>query len=304
MKTAFILTLFISFGALASTVSLTVQQYDSLRNRVAILVHNDANIPMGTNIRVHSRSGTCVVKVLERVNSQIIGGTQNCPIGTLNSGMKLSFSFQQPQSTEDWIREPAYTGTSNYEDDSSSDTLALIRDRISVYMGLSTASNIEGKVYSDGRLKNLEGDSAFSLGINGNIYKLSPKIGFTLGLGYESTRTFERGTKTQNGGTVTEGFGHNPRLSMWTITSQIEGKPIEKLNVFGGLNFAIPNFSNSPIWSMSGDLGFQAGAAYEVYPNVDLEALVEITNLNLKNEAGETTDVSLNGLELRARYRF
>ncbi|NQZ19747.1 MAG: hypothetical protein HRT44_10890 [Bdellovibrionales bacterium] len=78
---------------------------------------------------------------------------------------------------------------------------------------------------------------------------------------------------------------------------------MDKLVGFGGFNVSIPLLSNSP-FSMDGDIGFQAGANYQILPHVAIEGLIKISNMNLQNNIGETTDVSLAGLELRGRYNF
>ena len=57
-------------------------------------------------------------------------------------------------------------------------------------------------------------------------------------------------------------------------------------------------------WSIRRDIGFQGGANYQLYPQIALEGLIKISNMNLRNEIGETTDVSLAGLEVRGRYSF
>ena len=42
------------------------------------------------------------------------------------------------------------------------------------------------------------------------------------------------------------------------------------MNGFAGINISIPSVSNSP-FSMSGDIGFQGGANFQVLPNIDVK---------------------------------
>ncbi len=98
-------------------------------------------------------------------------------------------------------------------------------------------------------------------------------------------------------------MGYSPRLSIWSLAVQGEARVMDDLTGFAGLNLSIPSLRNSP-FRVGSDIGFQAGANYQLFPQVALEGLIKITNMNLKNDIGEETDVSLAGLEVRGRYSF
>lgn len=290
-----IITVFLlifSSSSFAEDIALTVEQYDMLRNRAEISLLDSTQVPIGTVLRIHSKTGTCQVRITERVNNSLIGITEGCEAGIINPGMKLAYS-----PTPEWSAPIV-----SYE--APTQSTWDLKDRISLYIGHNLSRQLEGKVIANGSVKNLEGDTALSMGLNGRVYDFSPRVSLGVGLGYETPRTFDRATFSNNGVETKSGtIGYSPRLSIWSLSAQAEVNIIERLIGFGGMNISIPQLSNSP-FDMTGDLGFQAGANYEVYPQVGIEALIKIQNMNLKNNIGETTDVSLAGLEVRGRYRF
>ena len=171
-------------------------------------------------------------------------------------------------------------------------------------MGYNFSDDLEGKVNADGSYKDLSGDMAFALGVQGRVYDFTPRVSLAVGLGYEFARSFDQATVILNNAeVVAQPPTGNPSVSFWSLYTQAQAQLLDKLTAFGGINFSLPSVSNVP-WSLSGDLGFQAGAAYEVYKQIQVEGLVKITNLNLRNQLGDTTDVSLAGIELRGRYTF
>ena len=291
----------------AEQISLTIEDYDFGRQRASILVMDQTEVPLGTVLRVHSKTGTCNVKLTEKVNDHLIGITRGCGPGVIKPGMKLAYStpnsWEAPveRAPAQEFRDDTSTVSTNYN---SPDIIAEILDRTTVFIGHNFASELEGNVYSDGSVKDLDGDTALSIGIKGRVYDFTDKVSLSTELGYETPRTFDQATYTNNQGTTVLGTnGFSPRLSMWSLAIMGELKAMEKMNAFAGINFSIPSLSNSP-FSMSGDLGFQGGANYQLLPNIALEGLIKITNMNLKNNIGQTTDVSLAGLELRGRYSF
>ena len=288
--------LIFSSNVLAEDIALTIEQYDSFRKTVSIGLLDSSQVPLGTKLRIHTKTGTCLVKITERVNDSLIGATEGCETGILNPGMKLAYS---PDTNWD-SSTPEISTTTN----EPSEFFATLQERVSVYVGHNFSRQLEGKVIADGSVKDLEGDTAFSLGANARVYDFNDRVSLGIGLGYETARTLDRETVTFNGTENTVGtIGYSPRLALWTLSAQAEAQVIDKLIGFGGLNYSIPLLSNSP-FSMNGDLGFQAGANYQIFPQIALEGLIKISNMNLKNNIGETTDVSLAGLELRGRYSF
>ncbi|MCB0378703.1 MAG: hypothetical protein KDD33_09440 [Bdellovibrionales bacterium] len=290
------IALVLSSSALAKDIALTVGEVDTTRHRATIKLFDSRQVPLGTVIRMHSKTGTCEVKITERVNNELIGQTdQNCDPTAIHSGMQLSFS-NEPE--DNWLP----TARTEYTDESPSDWQAIIKDRLSIYLGYNLSNQLEGKVYADGSVKNLEGDSAFTLGVNGRVYDFNPMFSIGAGIGYETPRAFDRATFVSNGGERVYGFPA-AKLSLWNLLAQLEARPLDKLVAFGGLNYSLPTLRDTPR-RVTGDIGFHIGANYEVYPQIAVEGLIKITNMNLKNEIGETTDVSLAGLELRGRYSF
>lgn len=297
-----LIVLFVSTLANAKDISLTVEEYDGSRSRASLLVVDSSYVPLDTIIRVHSKTGTCEVTITEKVNDHLIGITKGCEAGVITPGMKLAYST--PNSWEQPVRsqasEPAEVSTS-YE---SNGTFRDILDRTTVYLGHNFSGELEGNVISDGSMKNLDGDTAFTLGIKGRVYDFTDRLSLSAELGYETPRTLDQVTTTTAGVESVGGtMGFSPRLSLWSIAVLGEAKLMERLIGFAGLNVAIPSVSNAP-FSMSGSLGFQGGANYQLFPQIALEGLIKITNMNLKNNLGQTTDVSLAGLELRGRYSF
>lgn len=295
-----LLLIFSTATALADDIALTVEEYDLVRQRASILVLDQTQVPMDTVLRVHSKTGTCEVRIVEKVNDHLIGKTSGCETGVITPGMKLAYS-PNPSWDQPTPYEPVAQETTHYN---SPDLMDEILDRTTIFIGHNFASELEGNVYADGRVKNLDGDTALSFGIKGRVYDFNERLSLTTELGYESPRTFDRATYSGPTGTTVQGTqGFSPRLTIWSLAVMGEARLIERLNAFGGINFSIPNLSNSP-FSIGGDIGFQGGANYELFPQVALEGLIKITNMNLSNDRGETTDVSLAGLELRGRYSF
>lgn len=285
----------------AEDISLTVEEYDTFRNRASILVVDSSQVPLGTTLRVHSKTGTCEVTITEKVNDHLIGQTTGCEMGVITPGMKLAYS--QPNSWEAPVtRTPSSEISTSYN---SPNLMDEILDRTTVFIGHNFSSQLEGNVYSDGSMKDLDGDTAFSFGIKGRVYDFTQRISLGVELGYETPRTLDQATFTSGtGAEVTAGtLGQSPRLSLWSLAILGDVKLMERLNGFAGVNFSIPSVRNS-LFSLSGDIGFQGGANYQLYPQIALEGLIKITNMNLRNENGATTDVSLAGLELRGRYSF
>ena len=288
-----------SLNLFAEDISLTIEEHDTDRNRASILVLDSSQVPLGTIFRVHSKTGTCEITITERVNDHIIGKTAGCEQGVITPGMKLAYS--QPNSWEEPARTPSSEVATSYD---SSDLMDEILDRTTVFIGHNFSSQLEGNVYADGNLRNLDGDTAFSFGIKGRIYDFTDRLSLSAELGYETPRTLDQVTSVQNGSkTVVGTQGYSPRLSLWSLSVLGEAQLLERLNAFAGLNYSIPSLSNSP-FRIGGDIGFQAGTNYQLYPQIAIEGLIKITNMNFKNDIGQTTDVSLAGLELRGRYSF
>lgn len=296
-----VLLLFVSQMAQAEQIALTIEEYDYGRQTASILVMDTSQVPLGTVLRVHSKTGTCNVKITEKVNDHLIGSTRGCSAGVITAGMKLAYTPTQTwEAPKQQYREPTQISTS-YD---SPDLIDEIMKRTSFFIGHNFASELEGNVVADGSVKDLDGDTALSMGIKGRLYDFTDRLSFAAELGYESPRTFDQETRTQNGGTTVSGTqGYSPRLSIWSLAFLGEAKVMDRMNAFAGLNVSIPSLSNSP-FSMTGGIGFQGGANYQLLPNIALEGLIKITNMDLENNIGQTTDVSLAGLEIRGRYNF
>ncbi len=298
-KNLVLFSLLFGFFAHAEDIALTIEEYDFARKRASILVLDSSQVPLDTIVRVHSKTGTCEVTIVEKVNDHLIGKTKGCDAGVISPGMKLAYST--PASWEQPIRTPASEVKTTYN---SPGLMSEILDRTTLYIGHNFSGELEGNVMADGSVKNLDGDTAFSLGLKGRIYDFTDRLFFAVELGYETPRTLDQVTTVTNGAESTGGtMGYSPRLSLWTLAFLGEARLVDKINGFAGLNISIPSLSNSP-FGIRSDIGFQGGANYQLLPNIALEGLVKITNMNLKNNIGETTDVSLAGLELRGRYNF
>ncbi len=291
----------LSFG---EDISLTIEEYDVIRQKASILVLDSSQVPLNTVLRVHSKTGTCEVKITEKVNDHLIGETRGCNESTITPGMKLAYSpvqvWEQPSTPT--YREPAEISTTY----NSNDTMREILDRTTFYMGHNFASKLEGNVGAPGNasISDLEGDTALSLGIKGRFYDINPRISLAAEIGYESPRTLDRATYTTAGSTTEQGtVGFSPRLVLWHVAVLGQFAVMDRMNAFGGINISLPSVDHAP-FSMSGDLGFQGGANYRIIPNVAIEGLVKIMNMDLRNNLGQTNNVSLAGVELRGRYFF
>ena len=299
------LVILFSFNlALAEDIALTVEEYDLPRQRASLLVLDQSQVPLNTVIRVHSKTGTCEVRIIEKVNDHLIGATTGCEAGVINPGMKLAYSptttWEQPVAYKPVPYEPNQT-TTNYD---APDMMDEILDRTTLFIGHNFSSELEGNVYANGSVKDLDGDTAFSMGIKARVYDFTDRVSLSTELGYETPRTFDQATFTTGNATVVQGTqGYSPRLTLWSLAAQGEFKLMDRLNAFGGLNLSIPTLRNSP-FSMGSAIGFQGGANYQLLPQIALEGLIKITNMDLSNDMGETTDVSLAGLEIRGRYSF
>ncbi len=284
-------------------ISLTIEEYDVIRKKASILVLDQSQVPLGTVIRVHSKTGTCEVKITEKVSDHLIGSTRGCTESTLTPGMKLAYTPTQTWEAPTTYREPASTTSMDYRGD---DALDEILDRTTFYIGHNFASELEGNVgtSSNAAISDLEGDTALSLGIKGRIYDFTDRFSFAAELGYESPRTMDQAVYTTNAGTNEQGtVGFSPRLVLWHVAALGQFAVMEKMNAFGGINIALPSVENAP-FSLSGNLGFQGGANYRIIPNVAIEGLVKIINMDLRNNLGQENNVSLSGVELRGRYFF
>lgn len=299
-----ILSLLIGYSAFAQDHFLRVTDYDPVNHRATLIMLDQSGLTAGTSLRIHTKMGTCLIKIKDVINESLVTETNDCSSAIMKTGMRLSYNMD---SLNDWPEDDTPLVSDNRSRisfDGDNSFMNLIRNRLSVHLGYNFASNAEGKAYADGRMKDLEGDSTLAFGVLGRIYNFNPFIGLTLGLGHDFARNFDRATVIQNNAEVVQSFnGSDPRISIWNLSVQVEAEIIPKLNAFGGLNYSLPSIQNSP-WGISGDIGFQAGAGYEVYPQVDVEGLIRMTNMNLKNDIGETTDISLTGLEVRGRYTF
>lgn len=300
-KLVILFSLIFTTMAQANEIALTIEEYDSDRNRASILVLDSSQVPLQTTIRIHSKTGTCELTITERVNDHLIGATEGCENGVITPGMKLAYS--NPNSWENAPRVPAEESTSIAQYDTS-EIFQKILDRTTVFVGHNFSGELEGNLIADGSVKNLDGDTAFSMGVKGRIYDFTHRLSLAAELGYETPRTLDQATFTVNGvETVAGTMGYSPRLSIWSLAVLGEAKLMDRMTGFAGINISLPSLSNSP-FSIGSDIGFQGGANYQILPQVAIEGLVKITNMNLKNNLGETTDVSLAGLEIRGRYSF
>lgn len=299
---AYLIALFsilFSVQLFAEDISLTIEEFDTGRNRASLLVIDSSQVPLGTTLRVHSKTGTCEITITERVNDHLIGKTSECEPGIITPGMKLAYS--QPNSWEAPSRSPASEVSTNY---SSPDLMNEVLERTTIYIGHNFSGQLEGNVYADGSMKNLDGDTAFSIGLKGRVYDFTQRISLGVEFGYETPRTLDQATYTSGGAkTISGTMGHSPRLALWSLAVLGDVQLLDRLNGFAGINLSLPSLRNS-LFDIGGDIGFQGGASYQLYQQVALEGLIKISNMNLKNNIGETTDVSLAGLEIRGRYSF
>jgi hypothetical protein len=297
-----IITLFFIVPAQAEDIALTIEEIDNTRNRLSLLVLDASQVPLQTVIRVHSKTGSCEVTIVEKVNDHLVASTNGCAPGVLKPGMKLAYS--SPNSWEQPTRNVASDNSRVSTQYNAPDLISEILDRTTVFIGHNFAGELEGNVYADGSLKNLDGDTAFSLGVKGRVYDFTDRLSLAVELGYETPRTLDQATFVNgNAQTVAGTIGFSPRLSLWSLAVQGEAKVMERMTGFLGFNVSLPSLSNSP-FAISSGLGFQGGANYQILPQIAVEGLIKITNMNLENQFGQTTDVSLAGLELRGRYSF
>lgn len=285
----------------AEDIALTVEDFDIVRNRTSLLVLDSSQVPLGTSLRVHGKTGTCVITITEKVNDHLVASTEGCDQGTIRPGMKLAYTTQN-----NWEAPKREVAAESVETRyNAPDIFSEILARTTVYIGHNFSGELEGNVRSDGSIKNLDGDTAFSFGLKGRLYDFTPRLSFATEIGYETPRTLDQATftNTNNQETIAGTMGYSPRLSLWSIAFLGEARVMDRLNGFAGINISIPSLRNSP-FSIRSDLGFQGGANYQLYPQIAIEGLIKVSNMNLKNDIGETTDVSLAGLEIRGRYSF
>jgi len=324
--------LFLGSFSQASQTLLTVTNYDSARQRATIQVSNDQTVVRGTKIRINTNSGSCIVEVTDQANDLLVTKAPNCSESVLRKGLQVAYGVpittntaSAPQEAEDVSkRRPAWENDSpaqNWPSEGKFTSgrvataagwgmLAPLKDRISVYLGHNFSNDLEGKVTPSGEVKDLGGQTAFTLGVFGRVYNFSPKVGLSVGIGHDFMRTFDQATLISNNSEVR---APNPagdtRISLWSLYTQAEVEVYDKIMVFGGINISIPRENDTPL-KFSSDLGFQVGAAYEVFSQFMVEGLIKISNLNVENTslpenpAIEKTDVSLAGIELRGRYTF
>ncbi len=296
----FIATLSLIQAAISNDISLTVDQYDDIRQRAFINVLDTTQVPMGTKFRVHGKTGTCEIRVIERINNHLVGETTGCGGGVLNPGMNLAYSEPNPWDRPTFEPAPYQTATEY----SSPGLMAEILDRTSVFVGHNFSRQMEGNVYSDGSVRDLRGGTALSLGVKGRVYDFTDRINLAVELGYESPRTLDTETVNNNGTLIDQGtLGYSPRLSLWSLAVQGEARIMDGMNGFLGANLSFPTLRNSP-FSIGSGIGFQGGANYQIWESIAIEGLVKISNMNFRNDLNQDINVSLAGFELRGRYSF
>lgn len=311
---------------------LTVSNYDSIRQRATIKVSDTASgletdgrsVSLGSRLRVNTSSGQCIIEIAERVNSLLVAKTPECTDQILRTGLQLTYTpsnpgdsqfesedvanrkpaWQQDTPQEDWPSEGRFSSNGRVATAAGWGPFAPLKDRISVYLGHNFSNDLEGKVTSAGDVKDLGGQTAFTLGLQGRVYNFSPRLGLSVGVGHEFMRTFNEATVLTNNQEARGPVPFNDiKLSLWSLYTQVEVQVIPKLLAFGGINIAVPS-ANQETLSFGSDLGFQVGAAYELASQIMVEGLVKITNLNARLLAATPTDVSLAGIEVRGRYTF
>ena len=193
-----ILSLLIGYSALAQDHFLRVTDYDPARHRATLIMLDQSGLSAGTSLRVHTKMGTCIIKIKDVINESLITETNDCNTTIMKTGMRLSYTMD---NFNDWPADDTPIVSDNrsrFSFDGDNSFMNLIRNRLSVHLGYNFASNAEGKVYADGSVKDLEGDSTLSFGVLGKIYNFNPFIGLTLGIGHDFARNFDRATVIQN----------------------------------------------------------------------------------------------------------
>ena len=185
--------------------------------------------------------------------------------------------------------------------DRISDFMEMLLDRTSFFVGHNLSNRLEGLYYADGSVKNINTNTAFSIGIRERIYDFNENISIFTEIGHNTSRNLNPTSFKGSDNGVSNIF--SPRFSFFNLVSLVEFKTFENMNSFVGLNFNFPIVSNSP-FKLRGDFGFQGGAGYNIFRRMWLEGLIKINNMNLYNNMGEKRDVSLAGVELRGRYTF
>ena len=174
-------------------------------------------------------------------------------------------------------------------------------NRTSFFIGHNLSNRLEGLFYSDGSVKNVGTNTAFSMGIKGRVIDFPENIRLAMEIEYNTSRSLNPTAFAEGENGSSRIF--SPRLSFFSMVSLMEFKISQDMDSFVGLNFNFPITSNSP-FKLVGDLGFQIGASHNVYKHIWLEGLIKVNNMDLYNNRGEKRDVSLAGLELRGRYSF
>ena len=299
--------MFFSFPYWTWAVTLSVEDYDEIRQRVSLLNLDSEKIPLESTFQIHGKTETCKITIIEQVNQRLIGETLNCHNGTITQGTELAYyqtnQWKEAQSAQKESL-PADTSSSRMTiQGESSDLLEEILSRTSVFIGHNLSNRLEGYIYNDGSLRNIHANTAFSFGARGKLYTFQNDIHIAMELGYESSRSLNPTAFKDANGAFSNSNIFAPRFSIFNLAALGEFQISEDLNSFAGLNFNLPIVSQSP-FDLDGDFGFQGGIGYRILSPIWVEGLIKVNNMNLQNNMGETANVSLAGFEFRGRYSF
>ena len=298
--------LIFSFPCWTLAVTLSVEDYDEIRQRVSLMNLDSERIPLESTFQIHGKTETCKITIIEQVNQRLIGETLNCDNGTITQGTELAYSQtnQWEQSQYPQKEGPIADSSSRITiQDENSDLLDEILSRTSFFIGHNLSNRLEGHIYNDGSLRNIHANTAFSFGARGRLYTFQNDIHIAMEIGYESSRSLNPTPFKDANGAFSETNIFAPRFSVFNLAALGEFQVSENLSSFAGINYNFPIVSQSP-FDLNGDFGFQGGIGYRILSPIWVEGLIKVNNMNLENNMGETTNVSLAGFEFRGRYSF
>lgn len=140
----------------------------------------------------------------------------------------------------------------------------------------------------------LDTEKSLILGAQYEFAQFYPGVSWQVGGMYEFKKEIDK----------TDGI----KYQLWTAVAEVVGQLTDKVKVFGGVNYNRPSLSNLPGFKLKGDIGYQAGASYEINKNFAMDVRYRIVNMKLTgtNEFGEgvSEKTKSEGLLFSGRYMF
>lgn len=229
----------------------------------------------------------------------------------------LAGSSAMAQKSKKSARSMA-SGTSSISKSEASSSFGWMKDKLSVGLIISTASEIDGaslqNTQTKEKLANIDFTSSTGYAVNSAYTSyLNPQFDWYAGVQIYGTRALDKFTIKSGSTKFSDSYRAKPTFQPWIAYGGVNFKANDTVYIPMGFNLTVLNAiqkGSLKSFSMDPAIGLQIGVGAKIEKRVALELMYQRTRYALNaewedNAPGKITgDVNMDGLNLTGRYIF